>query len=85
MTLCCAEAFAPYGVRINCVAPGLIDTEMARVLSPARLEELKAATPMGRLGTSDELASVIRFLLSDESSFMTGQTIVASSGRMMMT
>jgi len=84
LTRCCAEAFAPHKVRINCIAPGLIETEMAGVLPPERRQEVIAATPMGRLGQPEEIASVARFLLSDESSFMTGQTIVASGGRLMM-
>jgi 3-oxoacyl-[acyl-carrier protein] reductase len=82
---CCAEAFAPHNVRVNCVAPGLVDTEMADVLPPERKAEVIAATPMKRIGQPEELASVIRFLLSDESSYMTGQTVVASGGRLMMT
>ncbi len=84
LTRCCAEAFAPHGVRINCVTPGLVDTEMADVLPPDRKREVIAATPLGRIGKPEELAAVIRFLLSDESSYMTGQSIVASGGRLMM-
>ena len=84
LTRCCAEAFAPHKVRINCIAPGLIETEMAHVLPPERMREVVAATPMGRIGQPEEIAALARFLLSDESSFMTGQTIVASGGRMMM-
>lgn len=84
LTRCCAEAFAPHNVRINCIAPGLVETEMAHVLAPARMREVIAATPLGRIGQPEEIASVARFLLSDESSFMTGQTIVASGGRLMI-
>jgi 3-oxoacyl-[acyl-carrier protein] reductase len=80
LTRCCAEAFAPH-VRINCVAPGLIETEMAHVLPDATIERIKSETPLGRLGTPEEIAAVIRFLLSEESSFMTGHTIAASGGR----
>ena len=80
MTRCCAEAFAPH-VRINCVAPGLIDTDMAHVLSDASIERIKSETPLARLGTPEEIAAVIRFLLSEESSFMTGHTLAASGGR----
>jgi 3-oxoacyl-[acyl-carrier protein] reductase len=83
-TRCCAEAFAPHNVRINCVAPGLIDTEMARVLPPQARQTVVEQTPLGRLGTPEEIASVIRFLLSEESSFMTGQTLAASGGRVML-
>ena len=83
-TRCCAEAFAPHNVRINCVAPGLIDTDMAKVLSPAMAKMVVEQTPMGRLGKSEEIAAVIRFLLSEESSFMTGDTLDASGGRVML-
>jgi 3-oxoacyl-[acyl-carrier protein] reductase len=83
-TRCCAEAFAPHNVRINCLAPGLIDTEMARVLPPETMNAVVEQTPLGRLGTPEEMASVIRFLLSEESSFMTGHTLAASGGRIML-
>ncbi|HEY1598351.1 MAG TPA: SDR family oxidoreductase [Pirellulales bacterium] len=84
LTRCCAEAFAPHNVRVNCVVPGLVDTEMADVLPPERKAEVIAATPLQRIGKPEELAALIRFLLSDESSYMTGQSIVASGGRLMM-
>ncbi len=84
LTRCCAEAFAPHGVRVNCITPGLIETEMAHVLPPERMAEVIAATPLGRIGQPEEIASVARFLLSEESSFMTGQTIVSSGGRFMV-
>jgi NAD(P)-dependent dehydrogenase (short-subunit alcohol dehydrogenase family) len=83
-TRCCAEAFAPYNVRINGVAPGLIDTEMARVLPPQTAQTVVNETPLGRLGKPEEIAAAIRFLLSDESSFMTGDTLDASGGRIML-
>jgi NAD(P)-dependent dehydrogenase (short-subunit alcohol dehydrogenase family) len=78
---CCAEAFAQHNVRINCVAPGLIATEMAQVLSDEATKRIVADTPIGRLGQPEEIAAVIRFLLSEESSFMTGETLSASGGR----
>jgi len=84
LTRCCAEAFAPHNVRVNCVVPGLVETEMADVLPPERKAEVIAATPMKRIGKPEELAALIRFLLSDESSYMTGQSVVASGGRLMM-
>jgi NAD(P)-dependent dehydrogenase (short-subunit alcohol dehydrogenase family) len=83
-TRCCAEAFAPHNVRINCLAPGLIDTEMARVLPVDTMRSVIDQTPLGRLGTPEEMAAVIRFLLSEESSFMTGDTLTASGGRVML-
>ena len=77
----CSEAFAPHNVRVNCVAPGLTDTELARSANPSLVEQLIAITPMGRMAKPDEIASVVRLLLSEESSFVTGQTIVACGGR----
>jgi 3-oxoacyl-[acyl-carrier protein] reductase len=66
------------------MCPGLVETEMAHVLSPEAHKNIIGQTPMGRIGQPEEIAAVIRFLLSDESSFMTGQTIVASGGRVML-
>lgn len=80
-TRCCAEAFAPHNVRINCVAPGLIETEMVHVLPDDAIRRIVAETPAGRVGEPEEVASVIRFLLSEESSFMTGSTLEISGGR----
>jgi 3-oxoacyl-[acyl-carrier protein] reductase len=84
MTRCCAEAFAPHNVRMNAIAPGLIDTEMARVLSPQQTESIVTQTPLGRLGTPEEIAEVACFLLSERSSFVVGQTITACGGRVML-
>ena len=84
MTRCCGEAFAEHNVRVNCIAPGLIDTEMARVLPKEAIETVVGATPMKRMGQPEELANVVSFLLSEQSSFMTGQTVVASGGRVVL-
>ena len=78
---CCAEAFAPHNVRVNCVAPGLIETEMAHVLPDEVYQRVVSETPIGRVGQPEEIAAVIRFLLSEDSSFMTGETVSASGGR----
>jgi 3-oxoacyl-[acyl-carrier protein] reductase len=77
----CAEAFAPHNVRVNCVAPGLTETELSRSANPGLIDQLIASTPLGRIAQPAEMASVVRFLLSDESSFITGQTIAACGGR----
>ena len=77
----CAQAFAEHNVRINCLAPGLTDTELARSANPGQVAELIASTPLGRMADPAEMASVVRFLLSEESSFITGQTITACGGR----
>ncbi len=82
LTRCCSEAFAPHNVRINGVAPGLIETEMLHVLPESTINRVVGETPMGRVGQPEEVASVIRFLLSEESSFMTGHTLGVSGGRL---
>jgi 3-oxoacyl-[acyl-carrier protein] reductase len=76
----CAEAFAPH-VRVNCVAPGLTDTELARIANPELMDRIIASTPLGRMADPSEMASTVRFLLSEESSFITGQTISVDGGR----
>ncbi len=81
LTRCCAEAFAPHNIRVNCVAPGLTETEMAHVLTAESIAKVVNETPLGRIGQPHEIAATIRFLLSEESSFITGQTIVACGGR----
>jgi 3-oxoacyl-[acyl-carrier protein] reductase len=81
LTRSCADALAPYNIRVNCLAPGLTDTDMGQSGSPELLAQLVAATPLGRMAQPEEMASVVRFLLSEESSYITGQTIVACGGR----
>lgn len=81
LTRCCAEAFAPHNVRINAIAPGLIDTEMAGVMTPAQTDAIISQTPIGRLGTPEEISEVACFLLSERSSFIAGQTISVCGGR----
>lgn len=76
----CGEAFAP-AVRINCIAPGLIETDMSNTLSPEVRKTMIDQTPMKRIGRPEEIAELAAFLLSDRSSFTTGQTMVASGGR----
>jgi 3-oxoacyl-[acyl-carrier protein] reductase len=83
LTRCCAEAFAPH-VRVNCVAPGLVETEMMHVLSDERIRSIAEDTPLRRVGQPEEIAATICFLLSEEASFITGQTIVACGGRAMI-
>jgi 3-oxoacyl-[acyl-carrier protein] reductase len=84
LTRCLAEALAPHNVRINGLAPGLIDTEMARVLSAEQTRTVVEQTPMGRLGTPEEVAEVACFLLSERAKFVTGQTVSVCGGRIMI-
>ena len=71
-------------VRINVVAPGLIDTEMITDMDPLLKQRLIDETPIRRLGRPEEIAEMTWFLLSDHSSFTTGQTVVASGGRVII-
>jgi NAD(P)-dependent dehydrogenase (short-subunit alcohol dehydrogenase family) len=76
---------APYNVRVNCVLPGLIETPMLMQLDPAAApqvirERLAGSVPLGRIGTADELAELVCFLLSDRASHITAQTIAVDGG-----
>ena len=84
LTKCCAEAWAPHNIRVNAVSPGLIETEMVAIAEPELIDKLVAETPMGRIGQPEDVATAVAFLLSDESSFMTGQTLVVCGGRVMV-
>ena len=79
-----AEAFAEHNIRVNAIAPGLIETEILDGVDQSVLDRIVESTPLGRIGTPDDVAELARFLLSDESRFMTGQTIVVSGGRVML-
>ena len=84
LTKSLAEAVAGAGVRVNAVAPGLIDTEILDGVSQKRLDEIISTTPMQRIGQPEEVARVVLFLVSEQSSYMTGQTLVVCGGRVML-
>lgn len=84
--LCRAVAMelAPRGIRCNAVIPGLIETPQSldpvNSLGPAGLAQAARGIPLGRVGQAREIAALIRFLTSDEASYITGQSIIADGG-----
>ncbi len=80
MTLALAKELGPSGITVNCVEPGVIATDMNAHLSAEEMSELCCATPLGRVGEPREVASLIRFLASDQASFITGQIIGIDGG-----
>jgi 3-oxoacyl-[acyl-carrier protein] reductase len=84
LTKSCCGPLARHNIRINSVAPGAIATDMLSEVSPEMVENLRATTPLGRLGEPAEMANVIAFLLSEEASYMTGSTVIASGGRILI-
>lgn len=75
-----AKELGPSHIRVNCVAPGVIDTEMNAQLTPEDLAALADETPLGRIGTAAEAAAAIAFLASDEAAFLTGQVLAPNGG-----
>lgn len=68
------------GITVNCVAPGVIDTDMNGHLSPETISELKEETPLNRIGAPRDVAETVLFLASEKASFITGQTISVDGG-----
>jgi 3-oxoacyl-[acyl-carrier protein] reductase len=75
-----AKEPAPQNIRVNAIAPGFIDTDMARSIGREKFAERVAAVKMGRIGSPDEVANVALFLASDLSSYVTGQVIGVDGG-----
>ena len=78
-----AAELAPRGVRVNAVAPGMIESKMAKKVPRTVVREVTNSIPLKRLGKCDEVANVIVYLSSSASSYVIGQTIVVDGGMVM--
>lgn len=80
MTKSAARELAPLGIRVNSVHPGIIDTDMLGQTDPDRRAALEAGTPIGRVGTVDDIVGPVLFLLGSDSSYMTGAELTVDGG-----
>lgn len=82
LTKTAAKDLAPENIRVNCVAPGIVITKFSAALRQTKEaeEEILRSIPMGRMAVPKEISSVVSFLVSDDASYITGETIVASGG-----
>jgi 3-oxoacyl-[acyl-carrier protein] reductase len=80
LTLSAAKELAPSGIRVNAVAPGFIETDMTKSLPPEKYLERKQSIKMGRIGTAKDVGNAILFLVSDMSTYVTGQVLGVNGG-----
>ena len=80
LTLAMAKELAPSGITVNCMEPGVIDTDMNATLGEETLEALAQETPVGRLGTPEDVANAALFFASEQASFVTGQILGVDGG-----
>jgi len=81
LTKALGKELASLGIRVNCIAPSMIDTDLVKTVPEAYRETLKARVPLGRFGRVEEVAALIRFLASSEASYLTAQCWDCSGGR----
>lgn len=80
LTKSLAKEYGPSGIRVNCVAPGVIQSEMMAAFSPEELADLADKTPLGRLGRPEEVAAAVAFLASEAASFISGSCLLVDGG-----
>ena len=80
MTRALARELGAWKIRVNSVAPGYLQTEMSSSLNEQQLKKILSRTPLHRLGTPQDVVGPVRFLLSDESAFVTGQVLTVDGG-----
>jgi 3-oxoacyl-[acyl-carrier protein] reductase len=80
MTRSLARELGSRGIRVNSIAPGYLATEMTKGMPDAHLQQILRRTPLGRLGTVEDIVGLLRYLLSPAASFITGQTLVIDGG-----
>ena len=78
-----AQEIAGFGITVNCVAPGFIDTDMTRDLDESQQDRIKSQIPMKKMGMPDDIASTVAFLVDDGAAYITGQTIHVNGGMYM--
>jgi 3-oxoacyl-[acyl-carrier protein] reductase len=84
LTKATARELASRGITVNAVAPGFVLTELTQDLPQALQDEITARTPLGRFGTTEEIANAVAFLASDEAAYITGQVLAVDGGLVMM-
>jgi len=78
-----AKALAPHNIRVNCISPGFIEAGLTQELSQEKQAVYKKQIPQGRFGKVEEIAKVVAFLISDNASYITGQTLGVNGGYLM--